>query len=301
MLWDVILKLTVCQYGLVTRPQVLAAGGTDEWLRWAVRDGRLTRVRPGVYAIAGAVHEHQPLMSASLAAGETAAVSHLAAAALWGAEQVLSGRVEITTFDNRQHKIPGVVTHRSSLDATRAITRHLNLPVVVPPLTVVQLAETQSPYLVKRVANDLVKRHWTNFPAILEWVDMVGDRRRQPLRELCLRAIEVGGHYDSPAARMLCEKLTRAGAGPFELDYPVDTPGGRLLIDIAWPRSLLGLEYNGVRDHQHPLARVDDPRRHNRLVAMGWRLLDANRGMTHDEIVRWVLDALANSKAAGPS
>ncbi|MDQ6616859.1 MAG: type IV toxin-antitoxin system AbiEi family antitoxin domain-containing protein [Actinomycetota bacterium] len=300
MIWDVIQAIAAQQHGLISRDQALSAGASVSWVRWAVKDGRLRRVRQGVYVVVGSASEHQPLMAACLAGGPTAAASHLAAAAVWGAEQVLGGRLEISTFDNRHHRIPGVITHRSRLDPARAVGRHLNLPVVIPPLTVVQVASAYHPHLVKSVANDLVKRHWTRFPEILAWIDLVGGRRQQHLRDLCLRAIDVGGHDDSPAARRLCERLIRAGAAPFEIDYQVQTPEGIVLIDIAYVKPKLGIEYNGDPDHDGPLARCHDARRRNRLAAMGWRMLDANRGMTHDEIVRWVLAALAATRQPQP-
>jgi very-short-patch-repair endonuclease len=103
----------------------------------------------------------------------------------------------------------------------------------------------------------------------------------------------VGGHYDSPPARRLCRKLAQAGLGPFELDYQLVTPEGVVLIDVAWPRARVGLEYNGRRDHDGALAQVKDARRRNRLTAIGWLILDANRGMTDEEIIRWVRSTLA--------
>jgi len=287
------------QHGLITREQVLALGGSDVWLYRAVRNGRLRRVRQGVYAVAGSVSEYQPLMAACLAAGPKAALSHLAAASLWGADQVLTGTLEITSFDNLAHDLNGVKTHRSRLDPTLAVTTHHGLPVVVPPLTVIQVAETCHPYLAQSVANDLVKHNWTTFAQILDWIEQIGDRRQRCLRDLCLQAIEVGGHNDSPAARLLCQKLRAAGVEPFELDYPVSTPQGVSRIDIAWPRRRLGLEYNGARDHDGQLARVKDERRRNILTAMGWRILDANRGMTHEEIIRWVKLSLRVTSEGG--
>lgn len=297
MLWDAILAITIRQFGLITRAQALSVGASDEWLNWAVRSGRLVRVRKGVYAIAGAIPEHQPLMAACLAAGQAAAASHLAAASLWGAEQVLKGRLEITTFDNREHKFPGVLTHRSRLDPRRAITTREGLPMVVAPLTVVQVAQTQDPYLARSVANDLVKRHATNFRAILEWVDLVGDHRHHGLRDLCLQAIEVGGHDDSPAARTLCRRLTQAGLGPFVIDHQVTTPNGVLLVDVAWPAKKFGLEYNGARDHDGAVARAADARRRLRLAALGWQILDVDRFMTYAEVVGWVRAALEATPA----
>lgn len=225
MLLDAIQAFTTQQHNLVTRSQVLSAGASVEWLRWAVRDQRLLRYRQGVYVVAG--------MAACLAARPSSAASHLAAAAIWGADQVKAGKVGITTFDNRFHRLPGVISHRSRLDGAAAITRRFNIPVVVAPLTVVQVAETCHPHLAKNVANSLVKRNWTNFKSILRWIDAVDDGRTPALREMCLRAIGVGGHTDSPAARQLGEKLIAAGVPPFEMDYPVETPEGLVLLDYA--------------------------------------------------------------------
>lgn len=296
-------KWTERQHGLVTHTQMLASGETIESIRWAVRDSRIMHYRDrdhdrrGVYSLVGVWSEYQPIMAACLAAGPTAAASHLGGAALWGVEQVKAGRVEITTFDNRVHRLPGVIVHRSRLDPKAAMTTRFNIPTVVPALVVVQLATTCSPYLVKKVANDLVKRNWTSFRSIREWSDIVGGGRQTELRELCDRAIDLGGHRDSPAARTLGERLKAAGAAPFEMDYRVETPEGDLLIDFAWPGPKVGLEYNGATDHAS-WARADDARRRSRLAAVGWRMLDANSGITYDEIVGLVLNALNTARRA---
>jgi hypothetical protein len=282
----------------VTRAQILSVGGTDTWIKWAIQDSRLKGVSAGVYAVVGPDHERQPLMAACLAAGPSSAVSHLAAAALWGAEQVMVNYPEITTFGNRRHLIEGAITHRSRLDAAEATTHHGNLPVVVAALTVVQVAWTCTPYLAGSVANDLVRRHRTSFPAILRWVDITSGGRRSQLRELCLRAIEVGGHDDSPAARILGERLIGAGATGFQTDYRVETPGGPLFIDYAWPPEMVGLEYNGVRDHHtSPLDLGADARRRARLSALGWQMIDVNKSMKYDDVVGWILDALSVARS----
>ncbi len=253
-----------------------------------------------MFAVVGATPEHQPLMAACLAGGRTAAASHLAAAHLWGAQQVTAGGVEITTFDNRDHRLEGVITHRSRLAPGLAITSHQDLPVVVPALAIVQVAEVCHPRLVKSVANDLVKRHWTDFPAILRWIDLVGDRRCQALRGLCLEAVDVGGHYDSPPARDLCRRLVEAGAPAFKVDYQVKTPEGLLLIDIAWPRLRVGVEYNGARDHAaNPLARIDDARRRRRLADLGWHILEVDKTMSQEAVVTWILSNLASAAGGG--
>ncbi|MDQ1429261.1 MAG: hypothetical protein QOK39_2737, partial [Acidimicrobiaceae bacterium] len=242
----------------------------------------------------GAASEHEALMGACLAAGPAAAASHRASAALWGAEQVLAGPIDITSFDDRYHRLPGVTAHRSRLDPAMAVTHRFGIPIVVAPLTVVQLADANfHSRLVTSVANDLVKRNWTTFRTILAWADLVGGRRQQALQDLCRRAIDLGGHADSPAARRMGEKLKSAGAPPFEMDYPVETPEGIVLIDYAWRGPKVGLEYNGARDHDHLGAKGADAYRRARLAALGWLMFDANSAVSHDEMIRLVLTALA--------
>src|ERR1700690_3718193 len=141
MIWDFIRALTALQCGLVSRSQILNAGATQSWIRWAVAAGYLKRVRRGVYAISGFDSERQALMAACLAGGPGVAASHLADAGLWGAEQVMGGRVEVTAFGNGHHLLPDVITHRSRLDPATATTTFRNIPIVVPPLAVVQVAE----------------------------------------------------------------------------------------------------------------------------------------------------------------
>ncbi len=76
-------------------------------------------------------------------------------------------------------------------------------------------------------------------------------------------------------------------------DYPVETPDGIVLIDYAWRGPKVGLEYNGARDHDHLGAKGADAYRRARLAALGWLMFDANSAVSHDEMIRLVLTALA--------
>jgi very-short-patch-repair endonuclease len=292
--WDAITELAERTHGVVAAKQILASGGSWDWIRWAVRDGRLHRLRHGVYAIRGAASTYQDLMAACLAAGPSAGASHLAAAEVWGAEQIKRGLLELTTFDRRRTALPGVATHQSRLPSTEVLTTRFNIPIVIPALTVVQVADRAHPRLVKSVANDLVKRNWTSFQKILEWSIRVGGggQGQEALRQMCRRAVDLGGHSDSPAARTLGERLKAAGVAPFEMDYPVETRYGVFLLDFAWPHPKLGLEYNGARDHDNPVAKRDDARRRAGLVEAGWRVYDANAAVTYTEVLEWVMAAL---------
>jgi very-short-patch-repair endonuclease len=293
--WIRIHELTTRQHHLVTTGQLYTLGATEEAIGWAVTDARLHRVRQGVYALAGSKPTaYQALMAAVLAAGSTSAASHLAAAWLWGSEHVAEGPPEVTSFDGRARDLQGVRTHRSKLDAAAAISSRFGIPVCVAGLTVVQLASATTATFAERVADDLVKRNCTNFGEILAWTKRVRRRNSKALREYCERALQVGGHDNSPAARKLGESLIAAHLCPFFADYHLDTPDGELVIDYAWPPARVGLEYNGYRDHGSTRSAFDrDARRLCRLSALGWRVLPVTSAMTHQEVIAWVAQALA--------
>ena len=74
----------------------------------------------------------------------------------------------------------------------------------------------------------------------------------------------------SPAEARLLRKLTDGGVRPPIKQHPVRLPDGReVYLDLAWPRSLVGLEYDGRRWH-NPRRLGADMLREDALRAMGW-------------------------------
>jgi len=291
--------ITERQLSLIASRQFLAAGGSEKALRWAVADSWLRPFRwRGVYEVVGAAaSEFRPLLGACLAAGRHAAAAGLGAAWVYGVPDILPGALEIVMFDNDEARLAGVSARRCALPGDGLVTLRHDVPVVVPALCVVQLARSNE-YLSKLAGNYLVTRGHTTFSAILKCLDEVDPRGRgsKALREFLLRELEIPGHDDSPAARKLGRALTRAGLPKFETQHRVDTPDGDLFLDFAWPWAKVGLEYNGWLDHgatQNAIER--DARRRGRLAALGWRILDATKGSSFAEVIRWTTDALVTT------
>src|SRR5919108_1249823 len=73
------------QHGVVARWQLLELGFSAQSIKYRTANGRLHRVRAGVYAVG---RPQLPLygrwLAAVLACGSEAVLSHLTAAALWG-------------------------------------------------------------------------------------------------------------------------------------------------------------------------------------------------------------------------
>ena len=285
-------KLTERQHSLFATWQIETSKAA---LKWAVRDRWLEPYRwRSVYRVAGANPTlYMPLMGACLAGGPKVAAAGLGAAWVYGAPDVAPA-LELIAFGHRA-RLPGVICRQTELDPAGLVTVRHGVPVVTASLCVVQLAGPW-PLLVPAVANNLVGRGLTTFREIVECLDDVAPRGRgsTALRTFCLGELEVRGHDDSPAARALGRALNQAGLGHYVTQFTVEDDEGLLFIDFAYSQEKVGVEYAGWKDHGATANRMErDARRRARLAALGWVILDATRGMSHPEIIRWTAATLA--------
>src|ERR1700759_1983696 len=93
--WDIARR----QHGVIARIQLLALGYTDGAIRHRLAKGRLHRVYPGVYAVGRReLTQEGRWMAAVLACGDTAALSHDSAAALWGIAKPATARIHVSVL-----------------------------------------------------------------------------------------------------------------------------------------------------------------------------------------------------------
>jgi len=295
-------RITEVQHSLITTDQFVTATGSVSALRWALKDEWLLRYENwrGVYIVAGAPRTpFQPHMAAALLGGPASAASGFSAGWLWNSPDIAEAPPELTVFCAPARRIRHVRVRRSHLDASSWTTRRHAIPVVNGPLLVVQLAQEGAGYLAERVADDLFKRRVTGPAAILRCLEVTGCRQRgtPALQAFCERALSVRGHDDSPAARDLGAALVAAGVPAFVTQQYVPVDGHDYFLDFAWPSEMVGLEYAGWRDHGATRSAFDrDAARRNRLVAAGWRILDATSAASHDAVIRWVFATLTDAR-----
>ena len=60
---------------------------------------------------------------------------------------------------------------------------------------------------------------------------------------------------------------------PYQQQYEVQLPGGRVALDVAWPGVKLAIEFDGAAFHGSKAARERDLRRDAALAAEGWLVL----------------------------
>jgi very-short-patch-repair endonuclease len=141
------------QLGHVTRGQLGELGVTPGWVRSQLRLGWLIRVHAGVYALGHAPrHAHARACAAVLACGDGAALSHAAAAALWG---VLEWPYTLEVTARYDHRRPGIHAHRSRTLTAREVCVHHGVRVTSPVRTVLDLKRRLTDAGLVRIVNEL--------------------------------------------------------------------------------------------------------------------------------------------------
>jgi hypothetical protein len=105
----------------------------------------------------------------------------------------------------------------------------------------------------------------------------------------------------SPAEARLMRKLADAGIPSPVKQHPVRLPDGReVRVDLAWPPSLVGLEYDGRRWHG-PRRLAADIAREDSLRGLGWWIGRVDRGdlaASSTRVANAVRPRLARRRAA---
>lgn len=125
------------QWGVVSRPQLLACGLSSSTISRWVAAGRLHRLHPGVYAVGHlALTEESHLVAALFYAGTGAGLSHVNAARWWELTTLQSKAIHISTPTYRR-PVEGIVFHRPR---EIEIVRHRRLPVTPLARTLLDFA-----------------------------------------------------------------------------------------------------------------------------------------------------------------
>jgi hypothetical protein len=140
-----ILRLAARQHGVVKYAQLVSAGLDPKAIARRVADGRLRRLHRGVYLAAPLPARFTPEMAAVLACGDSAVLSHHAAAALWGFRPPWQGDVDVTVTKGQARHRQGITVHRARLEP-RDVRRRHDIPLTSPARTLRDLA----PHLPQR-------------------------------------------------------------------------------------------------------------------------------------------------------
>jgi very-short-patch-repair endonuclease len=235
----------------------------------------------GVYAVGhGAVSERGRLRAAAWAAGDGAALSHLAAARLLGLWEREVEHLDVMVPFSRCPRVPGVRIHRAPAPLTHA----RGIPCTSVPRLLVDLAPTP---MLEPVFERAERKRWVR-PEVIE--GMIHNRPgAAALRNLLATHRPQSGPTRSVLERRLLGALRNSNVpepivnGLLKLEDTIIQP------DFMWPAPKLLLEMDGGT-HLTPTAARRDRRRDRLAIRHGWTPL---RATWHDDLGDVVADISA--------
>lgn len=292
-----LVALARTQHGLVTRDQILSAGGTEQRLRTLLSSGAWQRARRGIYVIGAAPATwERKVMGACLAAGEGAVASHRSAARLWALVS-RSGQVQLTVADDRRVRLAGIELHRSALLPRLDRTRVDGIPTTTVARTVSDLSSSQDETTIGGWVDEALRAGSLELLELQSCVArLAGPGRTSMATVRAVLAMRLPG-YDPGDSNLEVRAMTilhRAGLPTPVQQHRVVRPDGRLaFIDLAYPEPRVGIELDGWAHHGRRGAFDEDRERRNDLTLLGWRIYNFTATTTDGSLASTIRAALA--------
>lgn len=264
-------------HGVVSRAEAAALGFSKNQIDYLLRKGVLQRAAPQTFVVAGSPDSwHQRARVAALALDGL--LSHRAAAALHQIDGFHLGRLELTVPKQRRPHCIGVHMHRTTQMPLADPVERDALPVTGIARTVLDLAAVLSYQRFERAIDAVIRQElcaWHDLYEVLILHSVQGRNGCGPLRAILDVRYGEASVPDSAFNRMVVQLLERSGLPSPAFEYEIRDEGGRFIgrVDLAFPRQRLVIELDSVRWHLNRESFEKDPRRKNRLLLAGWKVL----------------------------
>jgi very-short-patch-repair endonuclease len=241
-------------------------------------------VLPSVWAINGAAPSpDRDVMAAVLYAGIPAAASHTSATWKLGLSGFVSTPVHVSTTGPRRPNGLPIRIHRVDDLLVDHIVMRAGIPVTSPERTILDLAGCGHPF-ASRALDEALRKELTSLGDL--WL-MVEDRRFMGrrgigrVRDMLIERTPDVAAAESGLEQLALQLLRRAGLPAPICQFPVDLPGGKIRIDLAYPEARLGIELDGFAFHHEKEAFEADRKRDIELGLLGWRIVRFTWPMLH--------------------
>ena len=246
-------------------------GISDGAIHREVARGSLVRRHPRVF-VDPAVPKcwEQELCAALLWAGDAAAVSHRAAAALWNLDGFQRQLTEIT-MPSPRHGRPDVISHRGLF--LPGDTSHVKgMRVTSPSRTLMDVASVADPEGLELALDCALRRGLTSVDYLqrrLQARETRGRKRIKILRRLLAERQDGAGSSESALETRFLRLVRKHRLPVPQAGFEV----GPYRIDFAYPDLRLGIELDGYVFHSGRQVWQRDLGRQNYLLSLGWMLL----------------------------
>jgi very-short-patch-repair endonuclease len=264
-----VVALAARQHGVVKWDQLVAAGLTKDAIAHRVKQRRLQRYHRGVYLVASLPAPLTPQMAAVLACGDTAVLSHHAAAALWGIRRPQDGPIDVTVLRGSARARRGVRVHRTRRLDKRDRTKREGIPVTSPARTVLDLAPLLTRSHLDRALEETQVLRLTTPKAIEAVLERTPGHPGAGALRVALNRQHDPSLTRSEAEARLLELIRKA-------ELPPPLTNVRILgheVDLVWPAARLIVEVDGFAFHSTRQAFERDRLRDAELQAAGYRVM----------------------------
>lgn len=277
-------RLAEEQHGVVGRGQLVGIGLSERAVEHRVAMGRLYPMARGVYAVGqGRISRLGRWMTAVLASGPGAVLSHRSAAALWGIRGPAGGAVDVT-IPHRSTSSDRIRRHLAVLPADE-VTVCEGIAVTTAPRTIFDLAATSS---VDRVEHDIRQVEYLRLYDRLSLIDII-DRYpgRRGVRRMrgALSRIETlpAGRIKSRLEERFLPFLRRYGLPRPRLNDWIVGGERRFQVDCHWPGTGQVVELDSWEAHGTRSAFREDRTRDRILRTAGYAVTRISWAQLDDE------------------
>jgi very-short-patch-repair endonuclease len=250
------------QRNQVSWRQLQAVGVAGQALTTRVRNGRLIRVHPGVYAIAPVVDVPlAPETAAILACGDRAVLAFHSAITVWRMRHGIAVPIHVLVpRDRRGPKLDAVRIHRTNSLTHTDVTVYRELPITTPARAALDVAATLPPKDLRRVVAEGFALDLLGFDSLYAALARAPKHPGACTLKEVLAKGELHRTTTDPEEQLL--QLIRAARLPEpETQYPLL----EYTADFYWPEYKLIVETDGGGWHKTPWRRKQDKRRDARV------------------------------------
>jgi hypothetical protein len=294
----ILAALAARRLGLLVRPDVIRAGGSDKYIRVQLAQHHWQQLHPGVYLTGAAPPTWlQRELAACLAGGPNAVASVRGAAAVWQLDGALEGAIELTVAQPHGPIPRPAVVHRTLRWDPVDRTVHRRVPVTSVNRTLIDYGSKVPKILVARAVEHAILRGLTTEGALRRRLYQVGGPGcpgSGTLRRV-LDERPKGKPARSGFEVITLDVLREAGMKDWLRNYTVTVEGVPVAeIDLADPERMIAVEPNGARWHSTRRAVERDRKRIALLRSLGWNVIETD----WDEVIRHPERLIARVRAA---
>ncbi len=287
-----LMKLARRQHGLVTRAQALDSGLARWDIERLLAGGQWSKVRRGVYCIAGTPPSWEQTVRAATLAAASGVASHLTSGRLHGLRTPRPEGIDLLTEPSGRIRLPGVVHHRTDLLPRSDLTVVRGIPATTAARTLCDVGGMFTVRTLGITVNDALRRGTVRLERLRAAHDrLAAGSGRRPHRTMAAVLAQRAPGFDpgdSEAEMRTLHTLVRAGFPRPEQQYPVRIGTRLFYLDLAYPDLKGCIEYDGVDAHGHDEAFHADRGRWRLLTAAGWRIIPVTSRTTDAELIEAV-------------